>query len=96
VKDLDQAKISVRSFTLPVDPDKVPEIEMPRDPLVKANGASGDPGAGDDVSPRLSGPFMDDPIEIPTEGAPTWLVIMMIASAVACVTIAVWFLFNKH
>jgi protein phosphatase len=35
---------------------------------------------------------VDDPILIPTEGAPQWLVIMMIASAVACVTIAGYYL----
>jgi len=34
----------------------------------------------------------DDPIELPTDGAPQWLVIMMIASAVACVTIAGYYL----
>jgi len=76
--------------------DTGPEIEVAREPSGKSNGAGKDASDDDDVGPRLSGPFMDDPIEIPTEGAPTWLVIMMIASAVACVTIAVWFLFNKH
>jgi protein phosphatase len=34
----------------------------------------------------------DDPIHIPTEGAPQWLVILMIASAVASVTIAGYYL----
>lgn len=34
----------------------------------------------------------DDSIQIPTDGAPQWLVIMMIASAVACVTIAGYYL----
>ena len=34
----------------------------------------------------------DDPIHIPTEGAPQWLVILMIASAVASVTIAAYYL----
>jgi protein phosphatase len=100
VKDLDQAKVSVRSFTpMPADVDGAPDIEVSREPLIKqskANGASGAAADGDEAGPRLSGPFMDDPIEIPTEGAPTWLVIMMIASAVACVTIAVWFLINKQ
>lgn len=37
---------------------------------------------------------IDDPILIPTEGAPQWLVIMMIASAVACVTIAGYYLLH--
>ncbi|KYF55542.1 hypothetical protein BE08_08620 [Sorangium cellulosum] len=34
----------------------------------------------------------DDPIMIPTDGAPQWLVILMIVSAVACVTIAGYYL----
>jgi protein phosphatase len=41
------------------------------------------------TSTRLS---LEDPILIPTEGAPQWLVIMMIASALACVTIAGYYL----
>lgn len=93
VKDLDEAKISVRSFTpTPMAVETIPTIEMPKEPSTgRSNGAK---KAADDVeaSPRLSGPIMEDSIEIPTEGAPTWLVIMMIASAVACLTIAVWYL----
>jgi len=34
----------------------------------------------------------EDPIHIPTDTAPQWLVVMMIASAVACVTIAGYYL----
>ncbi|WP_434046570.1 MULTISPECIES: Stp1/IreP family PP2C-type Ser/Thr phosphatase [Sorangium] len=34
----------------------------------------------------------DEPILIPTDGAPQWLVILMIVSAVACVTIAGYYL----
>ncbi|WP_437281033.1 Stp1/IreP family PP2C-type Ser/Thr phosphatase [Sorangium sp. So ce375] len=34
----------------------------------------------------------DEPIMIPTDGAPQWLVILMIVSAVACVTIAGYYL----
>jgi protein phosphatase len=50
-----------------------------------------EPGGGDTrlASGQSSG---DEPIHIPTEGAPQWLVIMMIASAVACVTIAGYYL----
>lgn len=36
----------------------------------------------------------DDSIEIPTEGAPTWLVVMMLASAAACVLIAGYYLLH--
>ncbi|WP_437512270.1 Stp1/IreP family PP2C-type Ser/Thr phosphatase [Sorangium sp. So ce1099] len=34
----------------------------------------------------------DEPIMIPTDGAPQWLVILMIVSAIACVTIAGYYL----
>jgi protein phosphatase len=34
----------------------------------------------------------DDPIHIPTDGAPQWLIVMMIASALACITIAGYYL----
>lgn len=44
----------------------------------------------DDDDPASHHP--DDPIQIPTDSAPQWLVIMMIASAVACVTIAGYYL----
>jgi len=36
----------------------------------------------------------DESILIPTEGAPTWLVVMMLASAVACVLIAGYYLLH--
>lgn len=51
----------------------------------------GEEGFGDEAEDQVyRGP--DDPIHIPTDGAPQWLVIMMIASAVACVTIAGYYL----
>jgi len=34
----------------------------------------------------------EDPIHIPTDGAPQWLIVMMIASALACITIAGYYL----
>jgi protein phosphatase len=48
----------------------------------------------DDDDDRVAGGQApnDEPIQIPTDGAPQWLVIMMIASAVACVTIAGYYL----
>jgi protein phosphatase len=104
VKDLDEAKISVRSFNpgaiIPVG--GLPEVEMPKEGSGKANGAGSDDAKGDEdeegetKGPRFSKAIMEDPVDIPTEGAPTWLVIMMIASAVACVTIAVWYLVVVH
>ncbi|HZF56722.1 MAG TPA: Stp1/IreP family PP2C-type Ser/Thr phosphatase [Polyangiaceae bacterium] len=102
VKDLDEAKISVRSFnpSTIVPSGTLPDIELPKDGS-KANGAASDDAKGDEdhdeaQKPRFSKAIMEDPIDIPTEGAPTWLVIMMIASAVACVTIAVWYLVVVH
>lgn len=53
-------------------------------------------GGGDDYYDNddgaISGSRGEDSIDIPTESAPQWLVIMMIASAVACVTIAGYYL----
>jgi protein phosphatase len=99
VKDLDEAKISVRSFNpgAIVPARDLPDIDMPKEGGGKANGAAGDDKRAaaadrDPPKPRFSKAIMEDPVEIPTEGAPTWLVIMMIASAVACVTIALWYL----
>jgi protein phosphatase len=101
VKDLDEAKISVRTFNpgAVATAGSLPDIEMPKDGGGKSNGAAAD-DARDDAeerdapAPRFSKAIMEDPVDIPTEGAPTWLVIMMIASAVACVTIALWYLVN--
>jgi protein phosphatase len=39
-------------------------------------------------------PRGDDAIQIPTEGAPTWLVVMMLVSAIACVVIAGYYLLH--
>jgi protein phosphatase len=77
VKDLGKDKVSSR-------PPPGPDIEVGEG----AGDEYGDEEGGEDLTYR--GP--DDPIHIPTEGAPQWLVIMMIASAVACVTIAGYYL----
>jgi protein phosphatase len=77
VKGLEQSKVSSRP------PPKMrsgsPDIEV---------GETDEYDDGDGPESR----HPDDPIQIPTEGAPQWLVIMMIASAVACVTIAGYYL----
>jgi protein phosphatase len=78
VKDLGKDKVSSR-------PPPGPDIEVGD---ASGDGDFGDEDGGEDLAYR--GP--DDPIQIPTEGAPQWLVIMMIASAVACVTIAGYYL----
>lgn len=97
VKELDEAKISVRSFPphtmmgVGSDHDDDENDGVPR-ALGSSHRASHRDDSDIEPSPPLAGAIMDDPIDLPTEGAPTWLVIMMIASAVACVTIALWYL----
>jgi serine/threonine protein phosphatase PrpC len=45
----------------------------------------------DDDEYPAAGLHPEDSIDIPTEPAPQWLIVMMIASAVACVTIAAYY-----
>jgi protein phosphatase len=72
--------------------DKVSSRPPPTGPDVEIR-EDGDDGAYDEEEAADSGyRGPDDPIELPTDGAPQWLVIMMIASAVACVTIAGYYL----
>ncbi len=78
MKGLEQSKVSSRPP--PKSRGGSPAIEV---------GASDD---YDDEEDGLAQRHPDDPIHIPTESAPQWLVIMMIASAVACVTIAGYYL----
>ncbi len=87
MKGLDQSKISSRPPAMPWSGS--PDIEV-------NEVAGGEDYAGfDDEGPEGTMPVprgSDDPIHIPTEGAPQWLVILMIASAVASVTIAAYYL----
>jgi PPM family protein phosphatase len=89
VKDLEEKKISQRppaqrSWLTP------PDAEMHDD---GGGYAEDDAHAGHANDGLARAPVHgDDPIFIPTDGAPQWLVIMMIASAVACVTIAGYYL----
>jgi protein phosphatase len=80
VKDLNQPKMSSR----PPRGGAGPELEIHEG----SEDYEGDEGDESDPLYRSS----EDPIQIPTEGAPQWLVIMMIASAVASVTIAGYYL----
>lgn len=85
MKSLDQSKISTR----PPAWSNSPDIE------VNEESANDEYAAFDDEGPEGTMPVprgSDDPIHIPTEGAPQWLVILMIASAVASVTIAAYYL----
>ncbi|HEY4120415.1 MAG TPA: Stp1/IreP family PP2C-type Ser/Thr phosphatase [Byssovorax sp.] len=78
-KELTQPKISSRPPPRSWSVGQSPDIE------VSDNGELDDDEA--DALPRA-----DDPIELPTDGAPQWLWAMMIASAVACITIAGYYL----
>jgi protein phosphatase len=80
VKDLALAKVSSR----PASPSGgAPDIEV---------GLAEDAELADLAQSGFSSLDADDPIRIPTEGAAQWVVVMMIASAVACVTIAGYYL----
>ncbi len=81
LKDLREAKPSSRP------PARGPDLEVSE---AGGDGLYGDGEEGGEGSPLYRN--SDDPIHIPTEGAPQWLVIMMIASAVASVTIAGYYL----
>lgn len=90
VKELEEKKISQRPPT--PKPWSAPDSDLgeDRDPYDDELDDERDEDEDDDrAAGRAQG---DDPITIPTEGAPQWLVIMMIASAVACVTIAGYYL----
>lgn len=83
VKELDQAKVSM--------------------PLAGAGAGYESRGLGDgdkrrEGRGRDSGDIdrgaygLDDPVDIPTDSAPQWLIVMMIASAFACIAIAAYYL----
>jgi protein phosphatase len=89
--------------TLPEPPRKLPKDlrdakpssrPPPRSEHPVPEGSSGDGlyGDGEEGEPATLYRNSDDPIQIPTDSAPQWLVIMMIASAVASVTIAGYYL----
>jgi protein phosphatase len=89
IKELDQSKVSTRpAFSKSArgssgSPDiEVAEHDGPLDDLDDEDS---------DGRAHLSGRG-DEPILIPTEGAPSWLVTMMIVSAILCVSIAGYYL----
>ncbi|WP_437613277.1 Stp1/IreP family PP2C-type Ser/Thr phosphatase [Sorangium sp. So ce834] len=92
VKELDEKKISQRppspkSWLSAADSD-LDEDGDDYDPVIS-------PLPPDDAleERKARAPVQgDEPIMIPTDGAPQWLVILMIVSAVACVTIAGYYL----
>ncbi|MDI1448698.1 Stp1/IreP family PP2C-type Ser/Thr phosphatase [Polyangium sp. 6x1] len=88
VKELDQPKISVPLTPLPSSTSS--EGHRRESDSERREDASKDGEGPSSYGPRSHGP--DDPIHIPTDGAPQWLIVMMIASALACITIAGYYL----
>ena len=83
VKELNQAKVS-SSRPPPKHWSQGPDIEVGEESELEGYDENDEPGS--------RRPHKDDPIVLPTDGAPQWLVVMMIASAVACATIAGYYL----
>ena len=79
LKGLEQSKVSSRP----------PPKARPGNPDIEY-GETDEYDDGDGPASRHA----EDSIQIPTEGAPQWLVVMMIASAVACVVIAGYYLLH--
>jgi protein phosphatase len=77
--DATQRAVSLRP-NRSADPDISVDEEFIDDEL-------GDDGEG--PSPRVSS---DEPYEIPTDGAPSWVITTMIVGALTCVAVAGWFL----
>ncbi|MGK4006370.1 Stp1/IreP family PP2C-type Ser/Thr phosphatase [Sorangium sp. So ce1036] len=93
VKELDEKKISQRppspkSWLSHADS----EMDEDGDEYDRVFSALSPEEARDERAARPPVHHGDEPILIPTDGAPQWLVILMIASAVACVTIAGYYL----
>jgi protein phosphatase len=86
MKDLRKDKVSSRPPGHSGHAGGSPDIEVRDEP---DDGSYGDEDEGEDEDGSR---HPDDPIHIPTDGAPQWLVVMMIASAVASVTIAGYYL----
>jgi len=87
VKELDQPKISVPLTPMPSSSSEGNRRESDSE---RREDASKDGEGPSSYGPRSHG--SDDPILIPTDGAPQWLIVMMIASALACITIAGYYL----
>lgn len=85
VKGLDEAKISGR-------PGPRSSGQRASDPRIEVTESTDEGIDDDDGDGRGSGRLGDDAIQIPTDGAPSWLVTMMIMGAVACIVVAGYYL----
>jgi len=83
VKELDQAKVSMplSGSGAGIEFRGLSETDKRRD------------GRGRDLGDADRGSYgLDDPVDIPTDSAPQWLIMMMIASAFACIAVAAYYL----
>ena len=79
-----------RAETLP-EPRRVKDLDTAKISIRPPRGPDVDHDEGD-VGPNGSLPdydrfHNDEPVQLPVEGAPQWLIVMMIASAVACMVV---------
>ncbi len=80
-----------RSETLP-EPRRVKELDTAKISLRPPRGEpqdddDDDPSSGNGSLPDYDRFHADEPVQIPVEGAPQWLIVMMILSAVACMLV---------
>ncbi|MFO0592212.1 MAG: Stp1/IreP family PP2C-type Ser/Thr phosphatase [Polyangiaceae bacterium] len=79
-----------RGETLP-EPRRVKELDTAkislRPPRPEGDADGGDDDPHDGSLPDYDRFHNDEPVQIPVEGAPQWLIVMMIASAVACMIV---------
>ncbi|MEZ4307162.1 MAG: Stp1/IreP family PP2C-type Ser/Thr phosphatase [Polyangiaceae bacterium] len=82
-----------RAETLP-EPRRIKELDTAkisvRPPRGDDDGLSDDDPEADLSQPDYDRFHLDEPVQIPVEGAPQWLIVMMIASAVACMLVVVY------
>ncbi|MBK9260470.1 MAG: Stp1/IreP family PP2C-type Ser/Thr phosphatase [Polyangiaceae bacterium] len=84
VKELDQAKVSVGlgGGSSAYDSHRGVDSERRR----------GDSRGRESTDLDRGAYGLDDPVDIPTDSAPQWLIVMMIASAFACIAVAAYYL----
>ncbi len=84
------SRAAERSETLP-EPRNVKELNQQKISVRPPRGDGDDDEDSEDQSPAQLPDYdrfhNDEPVQIPVEGAPQWLIVMMIASAVACMIV---------
>jgi protein phosphatase len=81
-----RADATQRAISLRPGANADPDISVEEEFVDDEAGAEGD---ADDAGWRAS---RDEPFEIPTDGAPSWVITTMIVGALTCVAVAGWFL----